>query len=59
MAVEMEYGKHIPTCDNCGDTLDAEDTFDDAVQAMKDEGWTVKYVGGEVEWENLCTCCQE
>lgn len=39
MAIEKEYGKYVPVCDGCLDTLDGCDSFEDAVQLCKDNGW--------------------
>jgi len=57
MSIEKEYGKFIPTCDNCGRTLDECDTFDDAVEAMAVKEWTRAKVDGE--WTNKCPNCLE
>ena len=61
MAIEKEYGKFIPTCDGCGETLDKCDSFDEAREAMEDEGWARKLLqnGATKEWINLCPTCQE
>lgn len=56
MAIEKEYGKYTPICDGCLDTLDGCDSFEDAVQLCKDNGWqNVKVNGG---WQNRCPNCR-
>lgn len=55
--IDKQYGKYIPTCDVCGETLEAELSFDEAVAEMKSESWKTKAVMGE--WENICPECQK
>ncbi len=45
-------------CDNCGEELDEQfDSFNDAVEAKKANGWKSKKVKGE--WEDWCDkCCK-
>ena len=57
MAIEKEYGKYIAVCDMCGDTLPAEDTYNDAIRAIKEAGWSTKNADGE--WINTCSTCEE
>lgn len=56
MSIERYYRFYTPTCDCCGATLQAEESFYDAVQAKKDAGWISRKVKGE--WEDVCTDCQ-
>ncbi len=44
MSIEREYGKYVPTCDNCGDFLDPEDSFEEARIALKENDWKTKKV---------------
>lgn len=56
----MYYGNvktYIPICDCCGIELDEEYTFNDAVDAMKADGW--KIIKKDGEWQNICPDCQE
>ena len=46
-----------PTCDICGETLDEEYEFYDAVEAKKLAGWRSKKIHGA--WYDLCPDCQE
>lgn len=61
MAIEREYGKFIPTCDGCGETLEPCDSFDEAKEAMEAEGWSKKLLqnGNTKEWINFCPTCQK
>lgn len=54
-----EAGEQVftPTCDGCGDMLDDEYDFYDAVQAKKIAGWQSKKMYGE--WYDYCPECQE
>lgn len=56
--MSIECGGHwfTPTCDQCGDTLDPETEFIDAVHAKKQEGWRSRKIDGE--WIDLCCDCQ-
>lgn len=55
--IPIEYGRRVPTCDNCGEHLAPCDSFQDAIEALQDAGWVTHYVNGE--WENYCPVCQE
>lgn len=57
MAIEKEYGKFIPVCDGCLATLDDCDTFQDAVDECKENGWRNVKVNGT--WQNRCPKCYE
>lgn len=56
MAIEREYGKYIPVCDNCLSTLEECDTFQDALDACKEAGWRNIKINGA--WQNRCHNCQ-
>lgn len=56
MAIEREYGRFIPVCDNCLRSLDPCDTFQDAVDECKENGWVNTKVNGE--WQNRCPLCK-
>ena len=48
----------VPVCDSCGDELDPEYRFLDAVDAVKDAGWHSSHLFGE--WQNYCAeCCRK
>ena len=57
MSIDKEYGKYIPICDGCWDTLPPENTHNDARHAIKEAGWSTKNTDGE--WLNLCPQCEE
>lgn len=57
MAIEKEYGKFIPVCDGCLATLNGCDTFQDAVDECKENGWRNVKVNGT--WQNRCPKCYE
>lgn len=56
MSIEREYSKYTPACDICGMELEAEDNFQDAVDAKKVAGWKSKKQGEE--WQDICLDCQ-
>lgn len=55
MGIQRDYGKFIPVCDRCYAELPAEDTWDDAREAMQTEQWQTVREGGE--WMNYCVGC--
>jgi hypothetical protein len=57
MGILREYNKYTPVCDMCLDELLTEQSFQDAVDAMKEAKWKFKKVNGE--WQNTCTDCQK
>lgn len=56
--IDQQKGKYILICDNCDETTGEEyDSFDDAVQAIKENGWVnKKYADG---WKNICAECNK
>lgn len=54
--VAKEYGKFIPTCDICGEELTEEDTFEEAVSAIKKAGWQIKKEDGA--FVSFCPSCR-
>lgn len=56
MAIEKEYGKFVPVCDGCLATLDECDTFQDAVDECKNNGWQNVNINGS--WQNRCPKCR-
>ena len=56
MTLQRHDGNVSFTCDQCGTEIDAEDarveTFDELVEALKDDGWTFKQVDGQ--WVHIC-----
>lgn len=54
---DFDYELFTPTCDLCGDMLDDEYDFYDAVEAKKAAGWRSKKIDGE--WYDICPDCQE
>lgn len=61
MSIERRYegGERIftPTCDVCGDMLDDEYDFYDAVKAEREAGWRSRRYHGK--WWDMCPACQE
>ena len=47
----------VPMCDCCGDELDIEWSYEDAVLSLRRAGWQAKKV--DDEWVNYCPECQE
>ena len=45
--IEREYNRFIPYCDECEDQLPEVNSFDEAVDELKEAGWTFKKYGGE------------
>ena len=56
--IEKEYGEYILICDVCGDATAGEgwQTFQEAVQHKRDNGWRWRKIDGE--WEDICPECQ-
>jgi len=46
---------YTPVCDACGKRLHGEFYLDDAIDAMKNEGWETDYF----KMEHICPDCQE
>ena len=57
MGIDKSGNTYTPYCDICGDCLRAEDSYNDACDAMRDEGWQRTKVNGE--WVNYCAECRE
>ena len=61
MAIEKRWkdGEEVftPVCDVCGDNLDDEWDFYDAVEAKKQAGWRSRKVGDD--WIDMCPYCQK
>lgn len=61
MAIEKRWegGEEVftPQCDVCGDVLEDEWDFYDAVEAKKQAGWRSRKV--DDEWIDICPYCQE
>jgi len=51
-----EYRKYTAYCDSCGDYLPPCDTWGEAIEAMRDEGWHSIPTRND-EWENYCPHC--
>ncbi len=54
--IDRRYGKWFLTCENCN-TEEEFDTFDEAVQYARDEGWQIRKLDGE--WTHICEGCRE
>ena len=56
--INKRCGEYIPTCDGCGTELSEEFEFNDAVSAMKREGWRlIPPSEGVQDWYHLCPSC--
>lgn len=53
--VGKQYGEYFIACDYCGATDGPFDTFQDAVDAKKDLGFTSKKE--DEEWVDVCERC--
>lgn len=58
MSIVSFSGMHTPTCDICGEALEAEFEFQDAVDAKKDAGWKSQKLR-DGSWQDLCPECQD
>lgn len=56
MGIDNFGGIYTPACDICGEELDGEFNFYDAVDAKKRAGWRSQKVNGQ--WEDVCPECQ-
>ena len=56
MSIIREHGKFIAVCDICFESLPEEDTFQDAVDAQKEAGWSGMLI--EAEWHTKCADCK-
>jgi hypothetical protein len=48
---------YTPTCDICGDTLEPEDEWNDALEAMRYCDWEIKKL--DDGYEHVCNECRE
>ena len=59
---DREYGKFVLVCDICGEEIDGFDTFDDALDYSREEGWESK-CGERLDlqygWIDVCPKCQK
>lgn len=54
--IDRDYGEYYGVCDACGAVTEGTyDTFQDAVDGMRAEGWKTVNMGGE--WVNYCPSC--
>ena len=54
--ITEEYGQFQIECDECGKYVPGFDTFEDALDYAKENGWKIKKVNGE--WWNDCQDCE-
>lgn len=59
MAIEFyrDISVFVPTCDYCGEELEGDMFFDEAVAQKKAAGWK-SYKDDEGEWTDMCPHCQ-
>lgn len=59
--IDREYGEYFLVCDICGEEIDGFDTFDDALDYSREEGWESKR-GEQLDlkdgWVDICPKCQ-
>jgi hypothetical protein len=48
--------KFTAICDICYENLDEYLSYDDALKALKDEGWICRKMDGH--WHHICSSCQ-
>ena len=54
--IERDYNLYILVCDICGEEK-TFDSFEEAVEAKKKEGWKSKKESGQ--WLDICPECKE
>lgn len=57
MINETKTNSFIISCDQCGQELDFNGTFQQMVSHVKDNDWSIKKIDGE--WTHTCPDCQE
>ena len=58
MAIEQRgEWRYVLVCDECGREVKYFNTFDEAVEYKRDNGWKSKKDDGE--WVTLCPNCQQ
>jgi hypothetical protein len=59
--IERFHGQFTPYCGglDCEAELQAEETWQDAVDAVKAAGWTSKKDEKSGDWEHYCKKCKE
>jgi len=55
--IDKTYGKYDLECDSCGESEVNMDSFDDALNYAKENGWKIKKINGE--WKHYCPDCNE
>lgn len=62
MSLTWDRGQVVFECDNCGDTLETEESeFDLALERAKENGWGAHRMGRARVWRHYCgeKCFQE
>ena len=60
--IDKQYGEYILVCDICGHEVKGLDSFDEAVDYKKDDGWISrrsKSLNSRGEWLDTCKYCLE
>ncbi len=57
MSIVRHYGQFTPTCDICGDELQAQESFQEAVLTRNEADWKSQK-NSDGEWEDICRKCQ-
>lgn len=58
MSIKAEFGKYVPTCDMCEDTLPPEENYLFAVDAKEAAGWIQVPSPNRFCKLDLCPICQ-
>lgn len=54
--IERDYSLYILVCDQCGEAFGTYDSFEEAVEAKKKQGFKSKREGRQ--WIDICKDCQ-
>ena len=53
--IDKQYGEYVLSCDICGESVGGFDSFDEARDYTRDNGWVISKKDGE--WLNVCPSC--
>ncbi len=60
MTIQESDGMRHVCCDGCSESEEvggARDSFQEAVEAIKEMGWLIVHI--EDEWKHFCVACRE
>jgi hypothetical protein len=55
--IERQYGEYYAVCDICDETIGPCDSWGEAKEQMKQDGWQF-FLDGHKEWQHLCPKCR-